>query len=114
MHYAHIHVQLLVMRQHLGAADWLLWLDCDTLITNPRIGVHAVLDLARERAASWEETHLIISEDGVMINTGKGGRLSLATHHTASACNIVAEACCVFGVWQACFLSRAARRHGSF
>ena len=53
------------------AFDWVVWLDCDTFLMNISVPIHEVARLyAGEETNKEKETSLVISADGIAINTG--------------------------------------------
>jgi hypothetical protein len=62
--------QIIALDKYLSLHEWLLWLDCDSLIMNSEVALETLLWSALSAAEDPDNVHLIISEDGAMINTG--------------------------------------------
>lgn len=62
--------QIIAIDKYLTSHDWVMWLDCDSLIMNFSIPIEQIVWSALSAAEDPDEVHLIISEDGAMINTG--------------------------------------------
>lgn len=66
--------KVLTMLQYLGEADWLMWMDCDTLVMNPKRRIEDLLPHAgdgfTDSAAEADSVHMVVSRDALMVNTG--------------------------------------------
>lgn len=73
--------KVLLMRRHLGAARWLMWMDCDSFFTNSSVPLEAVLARAgvlgpphdpypRQGWGHAPHISFLTSEDAPLINTG--------------------------------------------
>lgn len=64
-------LQIVALDKYWDLHDWLVWLDCDSLIMRSDVSIETVIWSALSAAERPDDTHLIISEDGVMVNTGE-------------------------------------------
>eukprot|EP00927_Polykrikos_kofoidii_P024045 TRINITY_DN21944_c0_g1_i1.p1 TRINITY_DN21944_c0_g1~~TRINITY_DN21944_c0_g1_i1.p1 ORF type:complete len:452 (+),score=52.94 TRINITY_DN21944_c0_g1_i1:84-1439(+) len=59
--------KILALRRNFADFDWLFWVDCDLFFMNPNRTVDTVIRSALARNA---DASLIITEDGMMLNSG--------------------------------------------
>eukprot|EP01102_Stenamoeba_stenopodia_P020065 TRINITY_DN7706_c0_g1_i2.p1 TRINITY_DN7706_c0_g1~~TRINITY_DN7706_c0_g1_i2.p1 ORF type:complete len:351 (-),score=70.20 TRINITY_DN7706_c0_g1_i2:41-1093(-) len=58
------------LRAHLQDYEWIMWVDTDTMIMNPRISLDEILSDSLKTEAEWKDVNLIISKDWNGINAG--------------------------------------------
>lgn len=65
--------------RHVAAEEWVVWLDCDSIITNASVTMDSIIDAAAQRrilpsvetgSGTGNAPSFVVSEDGVMVNTG--------------------------------------------
>ncbi len=64
-------LQIVAIDKYLTLHEWVLWLDCDSLVMNSEVTLEHVIWSALSASEQPDEVHVILSEDGTMINTGE-------------------------------------------
>lgn len=59
--------KLLAIERKLQDFEWIFWVDCDLFFVNPNLSVHT---LVAEAVRQNPDVSLIITEDGMMLNSG--------------------------------------------
>ncbi len=62
--------QIVAIDKYLTLHDWVMWLDCDSLVMNSAFTIESILWSALSAAEEPDDVHVILSEDGTMLNTG--------------------------------------------
>ena len=63
-------MQIVALDKYWDLHDWLVWLDCDSLVMDQSVTLESVIWSALSAAEEPEGVNVIISEDGAMVNTG--------------------------------------------
>ena len=68
--YAPRFTQIVALDKYILKHDWVMWLDCDSLVMDSNITIESIIWSALSAAEDPENVHVIISEDGAAVNTG--------------------------------------------
>lgn len=109
--------QILALLKHLDAADWVMWMDCDSFFMHMDTPATALL------AAVPPHANLVLSEDAAMINTGRTDMYGVRSVECGSLiCSCGGRGCLLPGVmlvrsceWSRAFLRRLySREYAAF